>query len=303
MWALDKGYSINSTMVCWIMLFVALFTPRSAQADVPSAGVSTEKVQFVSHGVKLFGTLVLPRSGQTHAAVVFIHGSGKQTRNLALGERFASEGIAALVYDKRGAGESGGVYESEQSVSEKNISLLADDAVSALNALTSHRALKGVPLGFAGISQAGWIAPLAAQRSKQSSFLLLWSAPVCKVSEEDIFSKYTRDANSGDNVPTYQVALDARTTKYIWPDFLGRDTDSAEDLSQLSMPGLWIFSDNDPSIPVDLSINKLKVLSTRGHAYDYVIFSGLGHNNMGQTFAAATDWVRRTVGRSKRNQQ
>ena len=54
------------------------------------------------------------------------------------------------------------MYEGEQSVSEKNISLLADDAVSALEALASHPSLKGVPLGLTGISQAGWIAPLAA---------------------------------------------------------------------------------------------------------------------------------------------
>ncbi len=60
------------------------------------------------------------------AAVVFIHGSGKQTRNMGWAERFAQEGIAALVYDKRGAGKSGGEYEGEQSVSEKNIALLMD---------------------------------------------------------------------------------------------------------------------------------------------------------------------------------
>ncbi len=41
-----------------------------------------------------------------------------------------------------------------------------------------------------------------------------------------------------------------RPEKYLWPDFLGRDTDPAEDLAKLSIPGLWIFSDNDSSIPV-----------------------------------------------------
>lgn len=80
-------------------------------------------------------------------------------------ERFARDGIVALVYDKRGVGKSGGEYEGNQSVSEKNISLLADDAVSALKRLSTHRSLDGVPVGFAGISQAGWIAPIAAQTS------------------------------------------------------------------------------------------------------------------------------------------
>ena len=58
-------------------------------------------------------------------------------------------------------------------------------------------------------------------------------------------------------------------------------------------PGLWLFSDNDGSIPVDLSIERLRALRMGGHRYDYVLFSGLGHNNMDGTFATAVDWVKR----------
>lgn len=251
-----------------------------------------EDVEFASHGVALSGSIAFPEKQPIHAAVVFIHGSGKQTRNIDVAKRFAEAGIAALVYDKRGAGESGGEYEGNQSVSEKNIALLADDAVAALEELARHPALNGVRVGFAGISQAGWIAPIAAQKSKRVSFLVLWSSPVCKVSEEDIFSKYTADRDSL-TVPRYEEALRARTEPYIWPDFLGLDTDSSETLKTLSIPGLWLFSDNDGSIPVDLSIERLHALRKEGHRYDYVLFSGLGHNNMDRTFATAVDWVKR----------
>jgi uncharacterized protein len=58
-------------------------------------------------------------------------------------------------------------------------------------------------------------------------------------------------------------------------------------------PAIWIFSDNDRSIPVDLSIARLQTLGKSGHRYDYVLFSGLGHNNMDRTFAVATDWIKR----------
>jgi hypothetical protein len=115
------------------------------------------------------------------------------------------------------------------------------------------------------------------------------------VSEEDIFSKYTADGDSL-TVPSYQEALRARTEAYVWPDFLGRDTDPGETLMSLSIPGLWLFSDNDGSIPVDLSIERLQALRQQGHRFDYVLFSGLGHNNMGRTFATAVDWVKTTVG-------
>lgn len=251
-----------------------------------------EDIEFVSHGDKLSGSIVFPVDQAVHAAVVFVHGSGPQTRNMFWAESFAREGIAALVYDKRGVGKSGGEYESQQSVSEKNIVLLADDAFSALNALAKHPALKGVPLGLTGISQAGWIVPLAAEKSNAVNFIALWSGPVCKVSEEDIFSKYTDDLD-GKDVPSYEEALNSRKEKYIWPDFLGRDTDSSEDLAKLDIPGLWIFGGSDGSIPVDLSIRKLKKLIHSGHKYDYVLFSGLGHNNMPETFATVTDWIKR----------
>ncbi len=261
-------------------------------AENVSAQQTVEEVAFVSRGTRLSGSIALPKAQPIHAAVVFIHGSGRQARNLELARRFATAGIAALVYDKRGAGRSGGTYEGNQSMSEKNVALLADDAAAALAALARHPALRGVRLGFAGISQAGWIAPIAAQRSREARFLVLWSSPVVRVSEEDIYSKYTADRD-GVTAPPYHEAVRARTEPYVWPDFLGRDTDPGEILKTLSIPGLWLFSDNDGSIPVDLSIERLQVLRRAGHRFDYVLFSGLGHNNMDRTFAAAIDWMKR----------
>jgi pimeloyl-ACP methyl ester carboxylesterase len=274
----------------WIVL--AAFFPLTVLA-APKVGddFRVEEVRFSSHGITLSGSIVFPAHEKLHAAVVFIHGSGPQTRNLKWAERFADAGIAALVYDKRGAGKSGGEYEGGQSVSEKNISLLADDANAALRALTTHPLLKGVPAGFAGISQAGWIAPVAARKNSEVKFLVLWSGPICKVSEEDIYSKYTRDAPS-QFVPSYQEALDSRTDPYVWPGFLGQDTDPGELLAELTIPGFWIFSDNDGSIPVDLSIARLQTLRRKGHPYNYALFSGLGHDNMDGTFTVATDWIR-----------
>ena len=66
-----------------------------------------------------------------------------------------------------------------------------------------------------------------------------------------------------------------------------------QSLKKLSIPGLWPFSDHDGSIPVGLSIERLQALRRDGHPYDYVLFSGLGHNNMDGTFATAVDWIKR----------
>jgi len=261
---------------------------------VPRDDFRVEEITFVSRSTKLAGSLVLPKNRAISAAVVFVHGSGRQTRGMQWARRFAAEGIAAFVYDKRGAGESEGHYEEDQSVGEKNITLLADDAAAAFDAISGRDSLMNVPIGFAGISQAGWIVPMAAAKSKSSKFVLLWSGPVCKVSEEDIYSKYTSDRDS-DEPPSYARALKSRTVKYVWPDFLGKDTDPKESLAKLSIPGLWIFGGRDGSIPVDLSIEGINELKRKGFPYEYVLFSGSGHNNMDETFAAAVDWIRRKV--------
>lgn len=74
---------------------------------------------------------------------------------------FAADGFAVLTYDKRGVGESGGVYEAHYNTSPENLSLLAGDASAALEWLLDRRERRGRKSGFWGISQAGWIIPLA----------------------------------------------------------------------------------------------------------------------------------------------
>ncbi|MFK7954541.1 MAG: alpha/beta hydrolase family protein [Lysobacterales bacterium] len=254
--------------------------------------VEVLEVDIPSHEITLAGSIVLPSHKPAVAAVVFVHGSGKQRRNLSLAKHFAENAIAALVYDKRGAGESGGDYESRQSVSEKNLRLLADDAAAALGVLQQHPATQQLPVGLTGISQAGWIVPLAAQQSPGLSFMVLWSGPVCKVSEEDIFSKYTADLD-GKTIPSFRQALKARKQPYRWPEFLGRDTDPSDSLSTLAIPGLWVFGAQDGSVPVGLSINRLQALIAAGKPYEYVLYSGEGHNNIPATIAGAIDWIKR----------
>ena len=253
----------------------------------------TEEIEFVSHGAKLSGSIVFP-SGDIHAAVVFIHGSGKQARNPNLAALFAREGIAALVYDKRGVGKSGGEYESNHNVGEQNLALLADDAAAALRSLAAHPALKGKPVGFAGISQAGWIAPLAAQRTDQAKFLLMWSGPVCKVSEEDIYSKYTGDANSRIRATLCRGVEGAHREIHL-ARFSGPGYRCGRGPGQALDPRLLDLQRQRPSIPVDLSIESLQRLRRDGHRYDYALFSGLGHDNMERTFSVATAWIRRSA--------
>lgn len=280
---------VNILKIIVIVIFLATFLNSHISLGAENKHIA---IEFESHAINLAGTLVLPVDRKVYAAVVFVHGSGKQKRNIYWAEQFASYGIAALVYDKRGVGESGGKYESQQSVSGANINLLADDAVAALHALAQKLPNSdAIPLGLTGISQAGWIVPIAVEKTSKADFMLLWSGPVCKVSEEDIFSKYTRDKDSEQN-PSFATALAARKTPYIWPDFLGTDSDPSTSLANIDIPGLWIFGEKDGSIPVDLSIERLQMLNNSGKKFEYVLFSHQGHNNMPASFGTAVDWIK-----------
>src|SRR5690242_10588771 len=78
----------------------------------PSQGVGgttqLEPVEFLSGNTVLSGTLARPT--RVIAAVVLVHGSGQTERNVPLAEALAHAGIATLTYDKRGLGDSGGIY-------------------------------------------------------------------------------------------------------------------------------------------------------------------------------------------------
>lgn len=113
------------------------------------------------------------------------------------------------------------------------------------------------------------------------------------MSEEDIFNKYTKDSDT-QTVPSYKMALSARKTPYVWPDFLGKDTDPMEYLAQLNIPGLWIFGAKDGSVPVDLSIDNLSTLSNTKPKYIFkhlIFFHYIsGIRSLQSGLAQITNW-------------
>ena len=94
------------------------------------------------------------------------------------------------------------------------------DSKLAINLIAKASRFENIPLDATGISQAGWIIPIAAVKNELIDFIVMRSSLVCKVSEENIFSKYKNDKDFK-NISTYEQSLKSRNTKYIWPSFLG----------------------------------------------------------------------------------
>jgi pimeloyl-ACP methyl ester carboxylesterase len=127
-----------------------------------------EYVHFTNRDVQLTGTLISPSVGGRHPAIVLVHGSGAENREYMLPwARFViRHGIAVLGYDKRGVGESTGDWNAA------TYEDLLGDAVAAVEYLKTRRDIDPAHIGLLGISQAGWIMPLAAVRSKDVAFLI-----------------------------------------------------------------------------------------------------------------------------------
>jgi pimeloyl-ACP methyl ester carboxylesterase len=148
-----------------------------AGCAIPGAGPSQEiaareeSVHFASGKLMLAGTLILPAGPPRYPAVFLFHGSGPQERDLSTARWFAEQGFAALTYDKRGVGDSTGDFRTGPFMD------LCDDGLAALEYLNSRKEIDPRHIGVWGLSQGGWLGPLAASRSADISFVIAVSGP------------------------------------------------------------------------------------------------------------------------------
>jgi len=170
--------------------------------------VHEEAVRFASGKVNLAGTLVLPESPGAHAAVVLFHGSGPQMRDLFTARWFASQGIAALAYDKRGVGESTGDFRAVPFME------LCDDGLAAIGYLKSRKEIDAKQIGAWGLSQGGWLGPLAASRSAEVAFVIAVSGPGVSPGEQMIV--YYANELRRQGVPEGDVREASAVRRDIW---------------------------------------------------------------------------------------
>jgi fermentation-respiration switch protein FrsA (DUF1100 family) len=155
---------------------------RRPQTPAKPYPYTEEPVAFDSPGagVRLAGTLTLPKGPGPFPGVVLIAGSGPQDRDeslanhrpfLLLADTLTRKGIAVLRYDKRGIGHSTGNLDAATTMD------LAADAEAALAFLKARKEIDGSRIGLLGHSEGAIIAPYLAGRFKDVSWLVLLAAP------------------------------------------------------------------------------------------------------------------------------
>jgi uncharacterized protein len=235
---------------------------------------SQQDVEFESEGVTLSGTLWLPRGPGPHPAMVYVHGSGRATRSTGefVADHFSRAGVAVLVYDKRGTGRSGGTYVGRNNGTEQNLTLLARDAAAGLALLRAHESIDPEQIGLWGISQAGWIVPVAAVLDGDIAFTLLMSGPTVTVGEEMYYSELT-----GDNSAT-RATLSQEEISRLLAERGPFGFDPMPYLKQIDVPGFWMLGSADESIPIPETVALLdELIGVYDRNFSYRIWEGASH--------------------------
>lgn len=144
------------------------------------------RTHFVSDGTTLSGMLVEPATASAKdkaPLIVQVHGSNN-TGWITRGDEFsfepyafAAHGISVFAFDKRGTGESAGEFTMD-------FYRLAKDVAAASFEARRLAANRFSRFGLYGLSQAGWIIPLAAKDAK-AEFMVINSSGVFSPVEED----------------------------------------------------------------------------------------------------------------------
>lgn len=256
---------LGLALLCIVVLSVAAINP----------GFTTKDVAYVSEGVEIRATMYTPKMSEPVPAIVLIPGSAPFPRRFydAYASRLVKYGYAVLVADKRGAGESGGIFESNNNTSFENLRLLAKDVVAGVDFLAKQPAVDPQRTGLFGISQAGWVSALVVSQSPDVKFLVLVTAPSVSVGEEGTWSELRGDDESD---PLTGIA-DAEQKIMSTQPF---GFDPRDYLERQTIPSFWLFGDSDNSIPSQKSISVLK--SMPNDDIDIKLYSNYGHMLIGK---------------------
>lgn len=204
--------------------------PQTPQKPYPYA--SAEVVfENSKAGIKLAGTLTMPKEGGPFPAVVLVTGSGPQDRDetllghkpfLVLADHLTRKGIAVLRFDDRGVGKSKGDF------SKANSADFATDAFAAMEFLASRKEIDSKRIGLAGHSEGGLIAPMvAAEHPEKTAFIVMLAGTGAK--GDAIIERQTQAIAKAAGATPEQLAVSARLQKLLMDTARSQpDEDSAK---------------------------------------------------------------------------
>jgi dienelactone hydrolase len=225
---------------------------------------------FANGDVSLSYLLERPPGAGPFPAVVIGYGSGEVRKEefQFLASNMLSRGFAVLRYDKRGVGNSTGTYSMVGiQNSERMFADLSGDMAAGAELLRTLPDVDRTRVGLMGVSQAGWIIPLAARRSRPA-FMFILVGPTVTVGQEIYYSQFAEEtAKPFDEL---SKILEAYTGPHGF--------DPRPVLDELTVPGLWLLGSADRSIPTIETVEILDQLIAGGKPYTRIVYPFAGHS-------------------------
>jgi len=203
-------------------------------------------VTFKNGDVSISGSLFLPAGEGTFPAIILLHGSGAAEQHFyrIFADLFARNGIAALIYDKRGHGATTGQPE------DTTLQNLATDARTGIQFLAQHDRIDAEQIGIWGFSQGGRILPMVAAKNDDVAFVIAVSAPGMSTNTLDLWRQDQKQQEVGTS--KLKRFLTLKMSQFSWRD-------SSEDKNinpttywrQNQQPTLLIYGSKDSVVPPD----------------------------------------------------
>ncbi|TKC05556.1 alpha/beta fold hydrolase [Pedobacter polaris] len=308
------------------------FTSKNSQIDgleivehtIRSSGKrvaphQVESISFQSGKNIIKGDLYLPQGEGKHPVVVFAHGSGPSTRGVGFFTTFFLQlGIGVLTFDKQGAGESTGDWETA------SFDELANDLVAGVKFLNGQKNINQKKIGIMGNSQGGWTGSMAASKIKDLAFMVMRVGSGENVRQtisheykgsliadgfdpaaiQEIMKMYHDNWELAANGKTWQEGNQQITSykhkdwfKKVYPTertptesalkwwaWLNKNLgyDSFTYLKTIQSPTLWLMGEKDWNINSQKSYPKIKSALQLAHNNDFTvsIVPNMAHNGM-----------------------
>lgn len=272
----------------------ATSTPISAATTAATGldctGLTCTDVSFTGGGgLTLHGTVIGPTTPHPPTpGIVLVGGSGAGPRTEYQYEAraFAAAGITVLVYDKRTTGYSFG---------HRDFSLLADDAVGAVETLRHTPGVRADQVGLWGFSEGGWAAPLTVSRSGGVAFLITLGASGFNPLRSQTWSLDTTLRHRGETGPLADT-IAGPTARLLGETgvFPEADFDPLPALRALHIPVLALWGEHDVQAPPAESAAVLRNTLTASPSVTIRFLRGGAHN--GRTTSDGFDRLGATAG-------
>jgi dipeptidyl aminopeptidase/acylaminoacyl peptidase len=164
---------------------------------------------------------------------------------------------------------------------------LSSDVVAVAEWVAEQPGIDKHRIGLFGLSQGGWIAPLAANKTELISYSVILSGPVASLGQEKLFSSLAGDEkrNSAKTLKEVNQAME---------EFSGaHGFDSSEEIERMEIPSFWLFGENDRSMPVQISLRNLdRIIQDGGKKnFTYKVYPNANHSLYDVNTEARLDYI------------